>query len=41
MLVLRARFSFDDMHDPIKTVSIIEVQEGEEVGTSEVEPDGE
>lgn len=32
-------FSFDEMHDPIKTVSIIEVQEGEEVGTSEVEPD--
>lgn len=32
-------FTFDEMHDPIKTVSIIEVQDGEEVGTSEVEPD--
>lgn len=31
-------FSFDDMHDPVKTVSIIEIQENEEVSVHEVDP---
>lgn len=31
-------FSFDDMHNPIKSVNVIEVQEGEQVNVTEVEP---
>lgn len=31
-------FSFDEMHDPVKTVNIIEIQNNEEVGVYEVDP---
>ena len=31
-------FSFDKMHDPIKTVNIIEIQDNEEAGVYEVDP---
>lgn len=31
-------FSFDDMHNPIKSVNVIEVQDGEQVNVTEVEP---
>lgn len=31
-------FSFDEMHDPIKTVNIIEIQDNEEAGVYEVDP---
>lgn len=31
-------FSFDELHNPIKTVTIVEVQDGEDVGVIEVEP---
>lgn len=32
-------FSFDEMHDPVKTVSIIEIQNDEEADVHEVDPD--
>ena len=31
-------FSFDEMHDPIKTVNIIEIQNNEETGVYEIDP---
>lgn len=31
-------FSFDEMHDPVKTVNIIEIQNNEETGVYEVDP---
>lgn len=31
-------FSFDEMHDPVKTVNIIEIQNNEEAGVYEVNP---
>jgi len=31
-------FSFDEMHDPVKTVNIIEIQDNEEAGIYEVDP---
>lgn len=31
-------FSFDEMHDPVKTVNIIEIQNNEEAGVYEVDP---
>lgn len=31
-------FSFDEKHDPVKTVNIIEIQDNEEVGVYEVDP---
>lgn len=31
-------FSFDEMHDPIKTVNIIEIQNDEEAGVYEIDP---
>ncbi len=31
-------FSFDEMHDPIKTVNIIEIQDNEEAGVYEIDP---
>lgn len=31
-------FSFDEMHDPVKTVNIIEIQNDEEAGVYEVDP---
>lgn len=32
-------FSFDEMHDPVKTVNIIEIQNNEEAGVYEVNPE--
>lgn len=32
-------FSFDELHNPVKTVTIVEVQDGEDVGVIEVEPE--
>jgi len=32
-------FSFDEMHNPVKTISIIELQDGEETAVHEVEPE--
>lgn len=31
-------FSFDEMHDPVKTVNVIEIQDNEETGVYEVDP---
>ena len=32
-------FSFDDQHNPIKTAYILEMQEGEVVGSTTISPD--
>lgn len=32
-------FRFDELHNPVKTVNIVEVQNGEEVGVIEVQPE--
>lgn len=36
---ITGRFTFDENHNPIKTVNIVEVQGGEEVGVTEVQPE--
>lgn len=32
-------FHFDELHNPLKTINIVEVQNGEEVGVTEIQPE--